>query len=90
MRDHVDLRRVEPELVAQPPGAVLGVHDDRVHPLVERALAGELADGLRLAREHVVGGQHAAGARRGSRRASSACTDSHWKCTTSAARAARR
>ena len=69
VRDHVDLGRVEPQLVAQPRGAVLGVHDDRVHPLVEPALPGELRR-LRLARQDVVGGEDArvpvaaAGARR--------------------------
>ena len=58
MRDDVDARGVEAELTAQPGGAVLGMDDDRVHPLVERALARELAP-ARLAREDVVGGQHA-------------------------------
>ena len=89
MRDDVDARGVEAELVAQPRGAVLGVHDDRVHPLVERALAGELAP-ARLARQDVVGGQHARVHAREQVARRAYCTDSHWKCTTSAARAARR
>ena len=63
VRDHVHLRGVDPDLVTQPPGAVLGVHDHRVHPLVERTLAGQLGR-LRLARQHVVGGQHARSPRR--------------------------
>ena len=54
--DDVDQRRIKPQLVPQPRRAVLGVHDDRVHPLVEPALRLELA-GLGLTREHVVRGQ---------------------------------
>ena len=46
------------ELVDQPRAPVLGVHDDRVHALVELALGVELAR-PGLAREHVVGGDDA-------------------------------
>ena len=58
VRDDVDERGVEAELVPQPRRAVLGVDDDGVHALVEPALPRELAR-ARLAREHVVGGQQA-------------------------------
>ena len=58
MRDDVDPRRVDPRLAGQPPRAVLGVHDHRVHARVEPPLAGALQRGG-LAREHVVGGEHA-------------------------------
>ena len=44
-----------PSSFDQPRAPVLGVHDDRVHALVELALGVELAR-LGLAREHVVGG----------------------------------
>src|SRR4051794_4160735 len=54
MRDHVHVLDAE---LAQPRGAVLGVHDHGVHPPVEARLRGELA-GARLAREHVVSGEH--------------------------------
>ena len=55
VRDDVDARGGQPELVDQPRAPVLGVHDDRVHALVELALGVDLAR-PGLAREHVVGG----------------------------------
>ena len=58
VRDDLDLRRVDAERVDQAPAAVLGVHDDAVHPLVQPPLGVELA-GPRLARQDVVRGQHA-------------------------------
>jgi hypothetical protein len=80
-----------PELADEAPAAVLGVHDDRVHPLVQRALGGELA-GPRLAGRtswavSTRGPPHEP--RAPSSRASTGCTGSHCQCTTSA-RAARR
>ena len=49
--------RVDAELADQPRAAVLGVHDDRVEAVVQPPLRRALA-GPRLARQHVVGGQH--------------------------------
>ena len=85
VRDHVDALARHAELVDQPRAPVLGVHDDRVDALVERALGVALAR-RRLAREHVVGGEHERAAVGAQQVPSSGCTGSHWKCTTSASR----
>ena len=59
MRDHVHALGRHAELVDQPRAPVLGVHDDRVHALVELALGVDAGPATRLAREHVVGGHDA-------------------------------
>ncbi len=62
MRDHVHAVGLHAQL-QQPRAPVLGVHDHRVEALVQPPLGGQLTR-PRLARQHVVGGQHELGARR--------------------------
>ena len=50
-------RFARPSSPAQSPPAVLGVHDHRVHPLVQPTLRRQLTP-TRLARQHVVRSQH--------------------------------
>ena len=57
MRDHADLLLGQAELVLQARRAVARVDDDAVHPLHQPARRRDLA-GPRLARDHVVRGQH--------------------------------
>ena len=57
MGDDADLRRVEPDLVAQPGGAVLGVGDDGVHRTEDTAGGADLS-ALRSRRQDVVRGHH--------------------------------
>ena len=61
MRDHVHAAGIHAQL-QQPPAPVLGVHDDRVEALVQPPLGGQLPR-PRLARQHVVGGEHELGPR---------------------------
>ena len=90
VRDHVHARGLDAQLAGQAPPAVLGVHDDRVEAVVQAPL-GVALPGAGLAREDVVRGQHQRARPRGRQQAPSRCwTASHWKCTTSAPRAARR
>ncbi len=56
VRDDGHLRRRDGERLDEPPAPVLGVHDDRVHALVQAPLRGELA-AARLARQDVVRGE---------------------------------
>ena len=73
---------VDAELADEPARGRARSARRRVDALVEAPLRVALA-AARLARQHVVGGQHER-ARRGSRCTSSGWTVSHWKCTTSA------
>ena len=55
--DHVHTVLIEAQLPHQPPASVLGVDDDRVEAVVQLPLGSHLPR-ARLAREHVVGGDH--------------------------------
>lgn len=57
MRDHLDPRGSDADLLAQPPPRLLGVDDDRVEAVEVAALGGELA-ALARARERVMQGEH--------------------------------
>jgi hypothetical protein len=56
VRDYVHAVGIDPEL-QQPAAPMRGVHDNRVEALVQSPLGGQLAR-PRLARQHVVGGEH--------------------------------
>ncbi len=61
MWDHVHAVRIHAQL-QQPSAPVLGMHDHGVEVLVQPPLSGQLPR-PRLARQHVVGGEHELGAR---------------------------
>ena len=88
MRDDVDLRagRRRPRATSRR-AAVLGVHDDRVDALVAARRCASRCPRVRLARQHVVGGEHERDARAAAAAGRAAGRVSHWKWTTSAARA---